>query len=268
MLGSEFGVCNKPTDWRASEAAGCCPWPEATDCSVPVSWLCLIWPADKEERLDFRLSPFRRKWHWMWVLRWPEVRKRRSQKGHLKGLEPVWRRMCTFRLPFVEKEVLHMWQLNSFWPATIIQIIICFIVWIWIAPQSQLRPEGHNMKKLVFNLICTVWTNSYFTLILLKTKDSFEITRTACLVKRACCSPNVLELAPGSYRGFCILKHGFTSKVYVNNFSQTQRRIRDIWKLIKQPEIINKYYTFAIFGVWCYLRVQISRNRQIPVAHQ
>ena len=46
----------------------------------------------------------------------PDVRKRSSQCGHLKGFAPVCRRMCTFRLPLVEKALLHTWQLKSFWP--------------------------------------------------------------------------------------------------------------------------------------------------------
>lgn len=123
MLGSELGVCNRPTDWRASDVAGCGPWPGATVC--PVSWTWLVWPADEVDRLDLRLSLFGLKWHWMCVLRCPDVLKRSSQKGHLKGLEPVCRRMCTFKLPFVEKEVLHMWQLNSFWPAKISKNVRC-----------------------------------------------------------------------------------------------------------------------------------------------
>lgn len=117
MLGSEVGIWSRPTDWRASEVAVCCPWPVATACPAPGSWPWLAWPRDDADRLDLCLSLLGRRWHWMWVLRWPEVLNRSSQKGHLKGLEPVWRRMCTFKLPFVEKEVLHMWQLNSFWPA-------------------------------------------------------------------------------------------------------------------------------------------------------
>lgn len=32
----------------------------------------------------------------------------------MKGLAPVCRRMWTFRLPFVEKALLHTWQLKSF----------------------------------------------------------------------------------------------------------------------------------------------------------
>lgn len=125
MLGSELGVCNRPTDWRASDVAGCCSWPWVTFCPLPGSWPWLFCPADEAARLDLRLSLFDLKWHWMCVLRCPDVLKRSSQKGHLKGLEPVCRRMCTFRLPFVEKEVLHMWQLNSFWPAKISMNVRC-----------------------------------------------------------------------------------------------------------------------------------------------
>lgn len=117
MLGSELGVCRRPTGWRTSGAAGGCTWPAATACPAPGTSPWLDWLMDKLDLLDLFLSLFGRKWNWMWVLRWPDVRNRSSQKGHLKGLDPVWRRMCTFRLPFVEKEVLHMWQLKSFWPA-------------------------------------------------------------------------------------------------------------------------------------------------------
>lgn len=116
MLGSEFGDCSRPTGWRASETTGRWLRPGAKTCPVPGSWPWLVCPADEADLLDLRLSPLGRKWHWMWVFLWPDVLKRNSQKGHLKGLEPVWRRMWTFKLPFVEKDVLHMWQLNSFWP--------------------------------------------------------------------------------------------------------------------------------------------------------
>lgn len=107
MFGSAPALCRRPTGGSASVAVGgaWCP-----DVFWAVTWL---WAGC----LDFLLSWPDLRWHCMCVLRCPEVRNRWSQYGHLKGLEPVCRRMCTFRLPLVENAVLHMWHVNNFWPA-------------------------------------------------------------------------------------------------------------------------------------------------------